>query len=302
MNIHFSNVNFSSSSGPNSFAYRLANELTHRGYKIVNSSEDYDVFLCFIEPDSKPNKKAKFIHRLDGIWFKPDQFIDNNKNILWAYKNCDHVVWQSDFDKKMTQFHWDKPKKGTVIHNGISEYTCDNLHPDLVKIKNSFDNIFVCAASWHRQKRLKENIEFYIKNRNKNDAMFVLGHNPDYIISAKNLFYLGSLSHELCLQFYSFSNWFLHLAWLDHCPNVVVEALSMNCPVVCTDSGGTMEIVGKNGVIIKEKKPYNFELADYDNPYDIHIEKIILPKVNVNSDHLDIKLVCDKYEKVFKWD
>ena len=101
MKIHFSNVNFSSSSGPNSFGGRLAQELALRNYQIVDKDEDYDIFLCFIEPASVPDQKARFIHRLDGIWFKPAQFKTHNVNIKSAYNKCDHVIWQSNFDKNM---------------------------------------------------------------------------------------------------------------------------------------------------------------------------------------------------------
>ena len=66
---------------------------------IVNQNEDYDIFLCFIEPSSIPRKGSKFIHRLDGIWFKPEEFNTHNTSIKWAYEKADHVIWQSNFDK-----------------------------------------------------------------------------------------------------------------------------------------------------------------------------------------------------------
>ena len=282
MKIHLSNVNFNSSSGPNSFAARLAHELVKRKYQIVNSNDDYDIFLCFIEPASMPKKDCKFIQRLDGIWFKPEEYETHNKNI-------------------MTEKYWGSPNKGSVIHNGISLGNFEKIHPEVRKIKNKYDRLFVCSASWHRQKRLKENIEFYTKNRRNNDVLLVLGSKPDYIAQEKNIIYLGHVPHEICLQIYSVSDWFIHLAWLDHCPNVVVEALSQNCPVVCTNSGGTKEIVGSNGIILNEDNEYNFELTDYDNPYALTTGKINLPEVIVNNSYLDIELVCDKYEEIFKW-
>jgi glycosyltransferase involved in cell wall biosynthesis len=297
--IHFSNVNFNSSSGPNSFGFRLANELSNRGYQIVNQKTDYDIFLCFIEPASTPRNNSKFIHRLDGIWFKPEEYSSHNKQIKWAYKHSDHVVWQSNFDKKMTLHHWGAPKKGSVIHNGIRIKKINNINQDVGKIKNRFNRIFVCAASWHRQKRLKENIELYNNVRNDNDALLVLGKNPDYIQKDRNVFYLDHLPHELCLQIYSIADWFIHLAWLDHCPNVVIEALSQECPIICTDSGGTKEIVKDNGIIINEKIKYNFELTDYDKPYTLDTNNINLNNIIVKNSYIDIKLICDKYEELF---
>jgi len=298
--IHFSNVDFSSQTGPNTFGHRLASELGIRGYEIVRHTDDYDIFLCFIEPASMPVKGKKFILRLDGIWFKPDQFETHNRNIKWAYDNSSCVVWQSGFDKGMTERWWGE-RKGKVIGNGISLNQVE-VSSDILKIKESFNKIFVCAASWHRQKRLKENIKLFKKISNKDDALFVLGKNPDYIDNSKNIFYPGQLSHSQCLQLYKVSDWFIHLAWLDHCPNVVIEAMSQDCAIICTDSGGTKEIVRDNGIIIKEKKKYNFELADYDNPYDIEIPDLKLDNIEIDKSYIDIKNVADKYEEIFRWD
>ena len=301
MKIHFSNVNFNSQSGPNSFAYRLAHELAKNDkYEIVSEREDYDIFLCFIEPASIPKKESKFIHRLDGIWFKPEEFVSHNKNIKWAYNHADHVVWQSKFDKKMTSHHWGMPRKGSVIHNGIRKIDFKSLYPKVKKIKNIFDRIFVCSANWHRQKRLKENIEFFLKHRNENDVLLILGNNPDVVINNKHIIYLGHQTHDICLQIYSIADWFLHLAWLDHCPNVVIEALSQGCPVICTDSGGTKEIVKNNGIVIKENNLYKYELTNYDRPYDLIIDDVDLSKnILIDNDYIDIKNVVRKYEELF---
>ena len=77
MKIYFDNVNFSSSTGPNTFAHRLANELVKNPeIEIVNRDDLYDIFLCFIEPTQQPRKGSVFCQRLDGIWFKPEEFVE----------------------------------------------------------------------------------------------------------------------------------------------------------------------------------------------------------------------------------
>ena len=164
--------------------------------------------------------------------------------------------------------------------------------------------LFVSSASWHRQKRLKENIQFFLKNKNDDDLMIVLGKNPDVKIDnlqlKQKIIFTGELTHEQCLETYRYCDWMIHLAWLDHCPNVVVEALSQGCPVICTDSGGTKEIVKENGIIIPETKPYCFELTDYDNPYTIDISKTNLEKIKVQCQYLDIENVARKYLEIMK--
>ena len=94
----------------------------------------------------------------------------------------------------------------------------------------------------------------------------------------------------------------IHLAWLDHCPNVVVEALSRGCPVICTDSGGTSELVGRNGIVIPETVRYNFELLDYDNPPPLGVGIQIPEKIKVDNSDLDIRKVAKQYEGVLAGD
>ena len=93
----------------------------------------------------------------------------------------------------------------------------------------------------------------------------------------------------------------IHMAWLDHCPNVVVEAISQDCPVICTDSGGTKELVGSGGLVVPETTQYNFELTDYDDPYAIDLSglsKTILEELEVDKDNIDLEKSADEYEKV----
>ena len=40
-------------------------------------------------------------------------------------------------------------------------------------------------------------------------------------------------------KMYKASTHFVHLAWLDHCPNVVVDARASGCKIVCSSAGGT---------------------------------------------------------------
>ena len=302
MKIHFSNVNFSSNSGPNSFASRLAEELTILGHEIVSESEDYDSFLIFIEPSSMPKPGAKIVHRLDGIWFKPDQFNTHNKGIKWAYDNSHEIIWQSEFDRMMTEKWWGI-RQGSVIHNGIKlEGKKTVIDPSIETIRRAYKHMFVCSSNWHRQKRLKENTElfFEIKKQYPSSCLLVMGANPDCPVNHDDVFYTGPIPHDLFLQAFSAADWMIHLAWLDHCPNVVVESLSQECPVICTDSGGTKEIVGTNGLILKEDKKYEYELTDYDSPYDLSVNTLELPNIQVDNTHLCIKKVAQKYVSVLE--
>ena len=310
MKIYFDNIDFSSSSGPNSFAHRLASEITKNNkIEIVGQKDDYDVFLCFIEPTHRPAKNSKFYQRLDGIWFKPEQFDSHNKLIKWAYDNCDGVIWQSQFDKGMTEHHWGK-RSGTVIHNGIEILKSQSIDKSIF---GDCEQLFVCSANWHPQKRLEDNIRLFRKilKTYPKSTLAIMGKfavpeltriaEKDHELAScfNRLRITGDLQHSQCLEIFATADWMIHLAWLDHCPNVVVESLSQNCPVICASEGGTKEIVGPNGIIMQDA-PYNFELTDYDKPPSLNFDNFVLPsRIEVDSSHLMIENVAKSYLNFF---
>jgi glycosyltransferase involved in cell wall biosynthesis len=277
MKIYFDNVNFESEhTGPNCFAKRLAIQLGNLGHQIADP-DDYDVALVFIEPTSKLDISKPFVQRLDGIWFKPEQMSSGMNNaIKHCYQNANSVIWQSEFDKKMTQ-RWFGDRTGVVISNGIELKRAAVRSEQLIDMRATFDKIFVCSANWHPQKRLRDNIEIFQhikKTQFPNSCLIVLGNNPDHHVADKSIFYAGNIRHDLCAEVYAIADWMIHAAYLDHCPNVVIEAIAQGCPVLCTSEGGTAELIGyKNGMIIHDAEPYDFSLVDYDNP----------PRVPLNS-------------------
>ena len=99
----------------------------------------------------------------------------------------------------------------------------------------------------------------------------------------------------------------LHLAWADHCPNVVVEALAQGTPVVCSEVGGTKELIGHGayGMVLKEE-PYNFELYDYDNPPSIDVKQVSFLPSRQELDYsgipslIDINTVAQQYIQLFE--
>lgn len=302
MKIYFDNVNFSSTSGPNSFGSRLAHELSLQGH-IIADPDDYDVALVFIEKTNRLNKNKPFVHRLDGIWFKPQEYGTKNVNIKSTYDLANAVIWQSDFDKEMVVRHWGNPRNGYVIRNGIKLEKVTTESAALLGLHDRYKKVFVCSANWHPQKRLKNNIDLFKHIRNNIEpysCLIVLGNAPDHVVADMNIYYTGSVPHKTCLEIYSIADWMIHLAYLDHSPNTVVEALSQGCPVICSDDGGTKELVKDNGFILSEHKKYEFQLLDYDNPPSIDVGQVtFLPNVTVDNSHLNIVEVAKQYVQVF---
>lgn len=268
--------------GPNTFGRRLAECFVELGHQVVDESNNADISLVFIEPTGKKLAR-KVVQRLDGIWFSPEQFHTHNTKIKSLYASADAVVWQSIFDKNMTTKWWKQPKNGIVISNGVNpKFANDaNLARNLNILKQKYEKLFVCAANWHGQKRLLDNIKLFnhLKQFYKSACLLVLGGNAR-VQPTEDIFIVGSLPQEHCMQIYKSCDWMIHLAWLDHCPNTVVEALACGTPVICTEDGGTKEIVGSYGIVLQEKTPYDYDLVDYDNPPSLDFSQIMksLPK------------------------
>ncbi len=281
MRIHFDNVNLNASTGPNTFASRLAKELYRVGHEVVFERAGAAISLVFIEP-SGALLAPKVVQRLDGVWFKPHEFETKNVAIKSLYERADAVVWQSDFDRNFVCKWWGHPltrgQKSATISNGIEiEPVTQFSSPELAHLRSQYDQVFVCSANWHPQKRLKSNTEAYLHIRKTiapKSALIVMGSNPDHVIADPHVFYTGSVPKDVYMQVYSMANWMIHLAYLDHCPNSVIECLSQGTPVIYPENGGTRELVKGFGICINEDSIYNNELVDYDIPPRIDVSFI----------------------------
>lgn len=320
MRVYFDGVDFESRTGPNSFALRLARQLTLMGHELADPG-DYDVALVFIQPTRSLRRDRPFVQRLDGIWMKPEQHARGmNAGIRAAYDSAASVVWQSQFDHAMAH-RWLGVREGHVIHNGVPLQQRLCVSPGLRTIRKSHEQVFVCSANWHPQKRLSANIELYRRVRTAGKScLIVLGSDPDIELvrnrGDERIFFMGSVSHEQCMEVYSIADWMIHLAWLDHCPNTVVEALSVGTPVVCSSEGGTRELLedpgGKGdlrrGLLVSEEEKFDYGLNDYDAPPSLSRQIALLdPAFSggqqfncFDSSSLSIELCAQRYVAVLQ--
>lgn len=297
MNILFDNVNLASSSGPNNFAKKLSSQISELDDNFILTSiqEEYiDVQLSFIQTNYKMAPTAL---RLDGIYFNSEQgWEELNEPIKKSYINSEAIIYQSNFNKLLTEHYFGSHPNTHVIHNGTRMDWISNI-PRLDSDKlNQFAGTWCCASSWRPHKRLKDNVAYFLEHAPKDRCLVIAGPNPDYNINDPRVFYVGSLDWTTLIALYKRSETFLHLAYLDHCPNVVVDARASGCNVVCSSAGGTHEVSGENAKIIIE------------NEWDLSPTKLYEPppmdfssyKINdINSD-LDMISVSRKYLKVLE--
>ena len=287
MKIYLENVNLGSSNGPNSFAKKLVPKLKSLGHEIA-SRNDAEVGLCFIE---SPAIKHKFprIQRLDGIYYNTRfNYEAQNRNIKRTYEKSDGVIYQSEYGKRLITAFFGEHKNGKVIHNGADLESIKEAPP----MKNEIEGrkIWSCAASWRPHKRLGENIRYFLEHKGGADILIVAGETQP-IVKDSSIFYMGNLTQNQLYSLYKASEYFLHLGYLDCCPNVVVDARACGSKVVCTTSGGTQEIAGPDAIVIQEEE-WNFEPIDLYDPPKINFENKLDNPYNVGY---NIDMVAKEY-------
>jgi len=256
MKLFTHNFDPTSSSGPNKFTRTLINQLVRERKVVVSNQAEADVEFCLIQ--QQVHKVKPMVLRLDGIWFNSDQdYNRQNAPIKFSYQNADAVVFQSEFNKNLTEHWFGEHNNSHIIHNAADLNLIKAANPNYWNKKFGKDTeVWSCASSWRPHKRLNENIRYFLDFAPK-DAIFAiagaLGRDDAKVIpSDKRIVLLGDLDYMSLLSLYKRSSTFVHLAYLDHCPNVVVDAQSSGCRIVCSSTGGTKEIVN-NGTIIYEK-------------------------------------------------
>ena len=87
-------------------------------------------------------------------------------------------------------------------------------------------------------------------------------------------------------SYYRGADLMLHLAYVDWCPNAVLEAIKCEVPVITTHNGGVPELIQGSGVIIRNDPDYNLEFLDHNS----------LPKINATlmGEAIDIILYNQK--------
>ena len=293
MKIYFDNIDFNSCSGPNSFGTKLASELEKNGHRI-NKDKDPDIQLSFIQA---AQKLAPVVQRLDGIYFNSEQDWELlNKPIRQTYDLANGVVFQSEFNKTLTEKYFGKKEKSIVIHNGTDLEYISKIPELNDPVINKFDNVWSCASSWRPHKRLSENVRYFLEHSGDNDCLIIAGNNPDYQIKHNRVFYVGNLNYPQLISLYKKSKYFIHLALMDHCPNVVVDARAAGCKIICSSSGGTKEIAGDHSVIIQDMSWDYLPFKLYEPPR-MDFSKI---ETQVQNSVINIEKVSSMYLSFFR--
>ena len=296
MNILFENVNFESSSGPNGFATKLNNELATLGHDvsdIKSLSFEPDIQLSFI---SSNFRIAPIVQRLDGIYFNIDQdFKQLNSTIRSTYEKCEAVIFQTNFNKMLIESWFGIHDNSYIIRNGTPLDIVSAIPALESSHLSGYENIWTCASSWRPHKRLSENIRYFLEFSSDKDCLVIAGENPDKFAHPR-VYYAGHLNWIDLISLFKISDYFLHLSWLDHCPNVVIDARACGCHIVCSSAGGTKEICGINSSIVQEDE-WDYSPIKLYSPPKMDFTNI---KNGDYESKISMKDVAEKYCIVFK--
>ena len=288
MNIHLENVDLQSTSGPNHFATKLTKYLD----ATFDPRQRPDLRLCFIETYND-NNDIPLVQRLDGIYFNKDHnYKFQNANIRKTYARASGVVYQTNFNKKLITKYFGPHTKSVVINNGADIKYINNIEPLEDKMFDKYETVWSCASSWRPHKRLQENIKYFLEHSSSKDLLIVAGRVEAGIINDERVKYVGHLNIEQLISLYKRSDNFIHLAWLDHCPNVVVDARASGCRIICSSSGGTKEVAGSDAIVIEEDE-WDFQPVELYKPPKLNFSRQIKNKF---ESEYDMEVVAARYK------
>ena len=289
-----------SQTGKGFHALRLIPALRKLGVKVTEDyKEKVDITMGVGKFLYEPTGKK--ILRLGAVHFSAKyNWKIPNKRKTKSVKIADAAIYQSQFSRKICRKYLGKVKgPETIILNGSN----------IVKPQNDKRIYMMSTRQWILQKRLPQAIEAFLLADIDGAVLHVCGDtmnrakafrkNPKIVLH-------GPTGQAKVQEMLKKANVLIHPTYLDASPNSVAEALCAGCRVICTDQGGTKEMVLDNGMVIKDK-PWNGKPINLDRPPKLDrtrlAEAIVMESVagrKVDASHLDINELAKKYVKFFE--
>jgi glycosyltransferase involved in cell wall biosynthesis len=277
--------------GPKIFLRRLRRSITNQGLARTTSFlwpfHDISLFSSV----ARPNYGRPYVLRVDNIFIdKMDTCGSNtdlNLPIFRSIKNAHGVVFQSDFSRLLVKRFMGSPTvPQCVIPNGVDLGEFSPSGPDLRNRLNIPRDAFVLMTSalWRPHKRLDSIVDLFgaLAEERRDLYLLVLGGgiSRTTVLDHPRIRYAGHIDPSQLAVWYRSADLFIYLSWLDACPNTVIEAIASGLPVVCSNQGGTQEIVthAHAGIVSRADQRYSFDLVDYYSPPQPNL-KVILEAV-----------------------
>jgi len=300
--------------GPSIFRSRLINALNKfEDIKIVtNINDKFDVELAFIRKVF--DHKKPYILRVDGCYYEKRRK-KGNIVLREAILKSEYLIFQSYFSLKLCNHILDIEKKikieekdYSVIYNGIDLDYIKNIKPD----KNIEYGSFVSCAGWRPNKRPLSMIRGFLE-ANTGRHLYMIGgagfsgNKIDKKYNSKYIHILGEKSNKDTISIMKACDYQIHLCHIDSCPNSVIEGMVCGLNVLCTNLGGTPELVKNNGVILNVDKFWKGRYLNNKNLDMVSssvissgIIELLKNKQKLDVLQFDINSVAARYREVIK--
>ena len=227
------------------------------------------------------------------------------------------TIFISKFTKNLVQqFHSNFNTKSIIINNSVPLDIFSNKGKNFrneLNLKED-DFVIIVSAAWRRHKRINEILELFSKLKFKiNKLKLIILGKYDKKILDPDIIAAGNISPGHLPKWYRSANLYIHLSWIDQNPNTLVEAIACGLPSLCTNNGGTRELIEltSSGIVSNADENYNYKLVDYYNPpkpnYEILINDFMeiynnyeTFKEKINTDPIDISKAALKYLNFFE--
>lgn len=257
--------------GPSVFVKNISSFFQDKGIEIALScEEDCDLVFVVITTSlelikEKKKSGAKILQRLGGVFFDKDKdYKGMNLMLQNVLKEADLVIYQSQFAKEMCNRYLGMPDAiSRVIYNPVDT----SVFTPYGKKIDFGSNVVLAVSTWRPWKRLQDSVEAINELLKVRDdiTFIIIGRGVNIEGRSSHIRYLGEIPHHELPLYYRSADLFLFPSWLDGCPNVVLESLASGTPVICTDTGGTKELVGEGGIILKTGYVYDYEPKEMYN-------------------------------------
>ena len=264
--------------GPSTFMKRMRQSIAKQ--KLANTAyffnplTDINIYANIVRnPWNKP-----YIFRVDGITFDSALAAEEtNRRNQPIFDGIDHaagIVFQAAFCLELiSRFHGKPSAPYTIINNGVNLEEFSPKGSNRREQLGIDDNelVFITSAKWRAHKRLNSIIDVFNafqKVTGQQAHLVILGALDQPVPNAQNIHIVGHIPPEDLAPWYRTGDICLFFSWLDHCPNTVVESLACGVPVICTNQGGTRELIEKTkgGIVVEADTPFPFKPVNLYHP------------------------------------
>jgi len=272
--------------------------------------------LAFIRKVYKHNKP--YILRVDGCYYQSGRK-SGNRSLEKAISDSRYLIFQSNFSfnlckriLKVGSILNDKSKH-SIIYNGLDLNYLNKIKP----AKNIKSGSFVAAARWRDNKRTFSIIKGFREADNGRHLYMIgdigIGENFSYAnkikkYQSKYIHIMGKKSQEETISILKSCDYQIHLCHIDSCPNIVLEGLSCGLNVLCSNLGGTKELVKNDGIVLAVDKMWDGRYLSSKIKLDSipkkevakGIRRLIDMSTKPDANRFDIKSVTEQYVKIIR--